>query len=169
MMLALKDRTHPGHYWWWITLSWSLSIMLAFPALNLSWQQEAVTPLLVVAMIPILAHGYALFANFGALRDFKDVNRVGPALTGASYGLGVIGCMFFMPPSEALYLPFTGIFVSILSIGIFFTGLTPLLGFWLTKYVLNKRFSHLSVLHCLIIMMATWVISGVNAQVLSFA
>lgn len=167
MVSALKDRSHQSHYWWWIALSWSVTIMIAFPALNLSWQQNGITPLLTVAIIPIIAHGYALFANIDALRHFKDPHRVGPALTAASYGFGVLGCMFFMPPAEALYLPYTGIFVSILSIGIFFTGLTPLLAFWLTKFVLKRRLSHLSVLHCLIILTAGWVISGVNAQVLS--
>ena len=164
MITALKDRTHHGHYWYWIMLSWSAAALIGFPAILLSRQAHVDNLILVIGAAPILAHAYALLANLGALKRLDEPHRVGPALTGASYGLGIICSMNFVPSPEALFVPYIGVFASMLSISTLFPGLAPLLAFAITKSVLSKKLSHLSVLVCLTMLTVGWVVSALNVS-----
>lgn len=162
MITALKNRTHHHHYWSWIIISWSTAALIEFGAIKLQWETGDTILFISIGMPPFLAHSYALFANLSALRKLEEPHRVGPALTGASYGTGVLCSMYIAPWPEALYIPYVGVFVTMLSIGTLFAGLAPLLAFAVTNYVLNKRLSRLTVCLCLAILTAGWMIASSN-------
>ena len=90
-------------------------------------------------------------------------------MTVASYFGASVICMFLMPPSEALMMPFVGVFMTILTMGIFFTGLAPLLAFWVTKYVLARGITRQRVIWCYVILITAWLMAGMTGHILGNA
>ena len=166
---ALRDPSSVDHYWGWIRLSWIAAIILLFPALSLSWKLDGLSPLLAIGALPLAAHGYGFFANLFRVKNDPAPHRVGPVLIGASYFAGIMVCVLLIRPDEAVYMPFVGIFMAILTMGLFFTGLAPLLAFWITKYVLDRGVSKQRVIWCFVILTVAWTLSGVTGSALGNA
>lgn len=189
MIGRLFDRGHSGHYWGWITLSWIAVLVLSFPSLLISWYADGFLAIMLIACLPLIAHGYGCLANVGALRPddsshmidpgTTDLNaatrpaltpgRVGPALTVISYPFGILICSFFMPLELAASMPYAGIFMAILTLGIVFTGLAPLLGFAIVRLVMSRGVTRRSVISSLIVMTVCWLLSGLTGYALGMA
>lgn len=169
LIAALRDRDHLDHYWGWIRISWIIAIILMFPAISLSWNLDSSMPMKALGTLPLAAHGYGFFANLFQVQTKPEPHRVGPVLIGASYFIGIMACAVIIQPDEAVYMPFVGIFMAILTMGMFFTGLAPLLGFWLVKYVLDRGVTRQRIIWSLVIMTVAWVLSGVTGSALGNA
>lgn len=190
MVGRLIDRQHSGHYWAWITLSWVAVLILSFPSLLISWYSDGFTAMMTIACLPLAAHGYSCLANVGALRSGSgrtdhtqgqhpdhdpmdrspaDPGRVGPALTVISYPFGILICSFFMPLELAAGMPYAGIFMAILTFGIFFTGLAPLLGFAIVRLVMSRGVTRRGIISSLIVMTICWLLSGLTGYALGMA
>lgn len=169
MVSKLIDRQHPGHYWGWIILSWIAVLILSFPSLLISWYSDGLRAMMMIACLPLAAHGYGCVANLKALRLGGDPARVGPALTVISYPFGILACWFMMPLELATGMPFAGIFMAILTFGIFFTGLAPLLAFALVRLVLSRGITRRGVTSSMIILTGGWVLSGLTGYALGMA
>ena len=178
MIGRLFDRGHTGHYWGWISLSWIAVLILSFPSLLISWYADGFTAMMMIACLPLAAHGYACLANVGALRRGSDAGpesrsvdpgRVGPALTVISYPFGILICSFFMPLELAAGMPYAGIFMAILTFGIFFTGLAPLLGFAIVRLVMSRGVTRRGIISSLIVMTICWLLSGLTGYALGMA
>ena len=190
MVGRLIDRQHSGHYWAWITLSWAAVLILSFPSLLISWYSDGFTAMMMIACLPLAAHGYSCLANVGALRSGSgrtdgtrgqypdhdpmdrspaDPGRVGPALTVISYPFGILICSFFMPLELAAGMPYAGIFMAILTFGIFFTGLAPLLGFAIVRLVMSRGVTRRGIISSLIVMTICWLLSGLTGYALGMA
>ena len=150
------------NYWRLIFLSWMTALVLIFPALAMSWGSEGMGPLMWVGAIPLLAHGYAFIAAIPALRERQNQVRISAALPVLSYPLGGIACLPFMPLEMAFGMPYAGIFMGILTFGIFFTGLAPLLAIALTKVVMAPELSRRRIIISLMMLTAGWMLSGIT-------
>ena len=114
-------------------------------------------------------HGYAFIAAIPALRERQDQVRIGAALPVLSYPLGGIACLPFMPLEMAFGMPYAGIFMGILTFGIFFTGLAPLLAIALTKVVMAPELSRRRIIISLMMLTAGWMLSGITGYLLGNA
>ena len=157
------------NYWRLIFLSWMTALVLIFPALAMSWGSEGMGPLMWVGAIPLLAHGYAFIAAIPALRERQNQVRISAALPVLSYPLGGIACLPFMPLEMAFGMPYAGIFMGILTFGIFFTGLAPLLAIALTKVVMAPELSRRRIIISLMMLTAGWMLSGITGYLLGNA
>ena len=157
------------NYWRLIFLSWMTVIVLVFPALTMTWGTDGMGPLMWVGAIPLLAHGYAFIAAIPALRECRDQVRIGAALPVLSYPLGCIACLPFMPLEMALGMPYAGIFMGILTFGIFFTGLAPLLAIALTRVVMAPELNRRRIAVSLMMLTVGWMLSGITGYLLGNA
>ena len=151
---------------------------------------DGFTAMMMIACLPLAAHAYSCLANVGALRPAaagqtepgantqtttpwiaapQDPGRVGPALTVISYPFGILICSFFMPLELAAGMPYAGIFMAILTFGIFFTGLAPLLGFAIVRLVMSRGVTRRGIISSLIVMTICWLLSGLTGYALGMA
>ena len=86
--------------------------------------------------------------------------------TGVSYSLG---CIAFMPLEMALGMPYARIFIGILTFGIFFTGLAPLLAVALTQVMMALELNRRRIMISLMILTAGWMLSGITGYLLGNA
>lgn len=95
--------------------------------------------------------------------------RIGAALPVLSYPLGCIACLPFMPLEMALGMPYAGIFMGILTFGIFFTGLAPLLAIALTRVVMAPELNRRRIAVSLMMLTVGWMLSGITGYLLGNA
>lgn len=149
-------------YWRPIFLSWMAVLVLIFPALKMTWGTDSMAPLMWVGTMPLLAHSYKFIAAHPALRERQDQVRIGAALLVLSYPIGCVACLPFMPLGMALGMPYAGIFMGILTFGIFFTGLAPLLTIALTRAVMALELSRRRIAISLMMLTVGWMLSGIT-------
>ena len=95
--------------------------------------------------------------------------RICAALPVLSYPLGFIACLPFMPLEMALGMPYAGIFMGILTFGIFFTGLAPLLAIALTRVVMAPELSTCRIAVSLMMLTVGWMLSSITGYLLGNA
>ena len=95
--------------------------------------------------------------------------RIGAALPVLSYPLSFIACLPFMPLEMALGMPYAGIFMGILTFGIFFTGLAPLLAIALTREVMAPELSTCRITVSLMMLTVEWMLSSITGYLLGNA
>ena len=162
----LFTASDPVAAWRLILLSWIAVLILMLPALMLTWRNGSLDAVAWVAMIPLAAHLYVFAANLPALRDRQDPARIGLTLPVLTYPLGAIACMAVMPASSAFAMPYAGIFMGMLTFGIFFTGLAPLLAIGLTRSIMDKSLNRRRVITSLVMLVTGWFLSGVTGYLL---
>jgi hypothetical protein len=74
-----------------------------------------------------------------------------------------------MPVGSAFAMPYAGIFMGMLTFGIFFTGLAPLLAVALTRRIMARSLNRRRVITCLAILVTGWFLSGVTGFLLGNA
>lgn len=165
----LLNATDPATAWRLVLLSWIAVLILIFPALTLTWKMNNLDAVVWVALIPLAAHLYVFAANLPALREGHDSARIGLTLPVLSYPLGAIACLPMMPVGSAFAMPYAGIFMGMLTFGIFFTGLAPLLAVALTRRIMARSLNRRRVITCLAILVTGWFLSGVTGFLLGNA
>ena len=120
-----------------VLASWIAVILLMFPALTLTWRNGGLAPMTAVGAIPLMAHGAVFLAGFRMPSAFRDPTRLKLMLPVLSYPAGVLACLTMMPLEMALSMPYVGIIMALLTFGIFFIGLAPLLAIFLANMVLS--------------------------------
>jgi hypothetical protein len=104
-----------------------------------------------------------------ALRERQDQGRIGAAMPILSYQLGCVACLPFMPLEMALGMHYAGIIMGILTFGIFFTGLAPLLAIALTLAVMAPELNKLPIAVSLAMLTVGWMLSGITGYLLGNA
>ena len=165
----LFNARDPVTAWRLVLLSWIAVLILIFPALTLTWKIDTLDAVVWVAMIPLAAHLYVFAANLPALRDRRDPARIGLTLPVLTYPFGAIICLTMMPASSAFAMPYAGIFMGMLTFGIFFTGLAPLLAIGLTRSIMDRSLNRRRVITSLVLLVTGWFLSGVTGHLLGNA
>lgn len=165
----LLNASDAATAWRLVLLSWIVGLILIFPALTLTWKMNNLDAVVWVALIPLATHLYVFVANLPALREGNDPARIGLTLPVLSYPLGAIACLPMMPASSAFAMPYAGIFMGMLTFGIFFTGLAPLLAIALTRRIMARSLNRRRVIACLAILVTGWFLSGVTGFLLGNA
>ena len=83
-------------------------------------------------------------------------------LTVLSYPVSMLACLTKMPLEMALSMPYVGIIMALLTFGIFFTGLAPLLAIFLANMVLSGGVTLPRLTACLAIYVTGWLKSGLT-------
>lgn len=122
-----------------------------------------------MALIPLAAHLYVFVANLPALREGHDPARIGLTLPVLSYPLGAIACLPMMPVGSAFAMPYASIFMGIMTFGIFFTGLAPLLAVALTRSIMARTLNRRRVITCFAMLATGWFLSAVTGFLLGNA
>ena len=91
-----------------------------------------------------------------------------PALT-LTWRNGGLACLTMMPLEMALSMPYVGIIMALLTFGIFFTGLAPLLAIILANMVLSGGVTPPRLAACLAIYVTEWLVSGLTGYALGHA
>ena len=165
----LLNASDTATAWRLVLLSWIVVLILIFPALTLTWKMNNLDAVVWVALIPLATHLYVFVANLPALREGNDPARIGLTLPVLSYPLGALACLPMMPASSAFAMPYAGIFMGMLTFGIFFTGLAPLLAVALTRRIMARSLNRRRVITCLAILVTGWFLSGVTGFLLGNA
>lgn len=152
--------------WRLVLLSWIAVLILIFPVLMLTSEQATRDALIAVAMIPLAVHLYVFAANLPALRDRHDPARIGLTMPVLTYPVGAIACLPVMSVDAAFTMPFAGIFMGMLTFGIFFTGLAPLLAIGLTKSIMDRSLNRRRVITSLVMLVTGWFLSGITGFML---
>ena len=152
--------------WRLVLLSWIAVLILIVPVLMLTSAPASLDALIAVAMIPLAAHLYVFAANLPALRDRQDPARIGLTLPVLTYPVGATACLPVMPADAAFTMPFAGIFMGMLTFGIFFTGLAPLLAIGLTKSIMDRSLNRRRVITSLVMLVTGWFLSGITGFML---
>ena len=163
------DITDPVIAWRLILASWIAVILLMFPALTLTWRNGGLAPMTAVGAIPLLAHGAVFLAGLRTPSAFRDPARLKLMLPVLTYPAGVLACLTMMPLEMALSMPYVGIIMALLTFGIFFTGLAPLLAIILTNMVLSGGVTPPRLAACLAIYVTGWLMSGLTGYALGHA
>ena len=100
------------------------------------------------------------------LRDPARLKLILPVL---SYPLGALACLTVMPLEMALSMPYVGIIMALLTLGIFFTGLAPLLAMFLAGMILSRGVTPPRLIASLTIHVAAWLMSGLTGYALGHA
>jgi hypothetical protein len=166
---AFLRVTDPATAWRLLLLSWIAVLILIFPALMITWKMDTFNAVVWVALIPLAAHLYAFAANLPALREGHDFARIGLTLPVLSYPLGAIACLPVMPAGSAFAMPYAGIFMGMLTFGIFFTGLAPVLAIALTRTIMMRSLNRRGGFICLGMLVTGWFLSGVTGFLLGNA
>ena len=95
--------------------------------------------------------------------------RIGTSLPVLSYELGSVACLPFIPLEMALGMHYAGKFMGILTFGIFFTGLAPLLAIALTRVVMAPELNRRRIMISLMMLTARWMLSGITRYFLGNA
>ena len=161
--------TDPAIAWRFVLASWIAVILLMFPALTLTWRHGGLAPMTAIGAIPLLAHGAVFLASLRMPSAFRDPARLKLMLPVLSYPLGAAACLTTMPLEMALSMPYVGIIMALLTFGIFFTGLAPLLAILLANMVLSGGVTPLRLAACLAIYVTGWVLSGLTGYALGHA
>ena len=169
ILRRLFNASDPVTAWRLVLLSWIAVLILIFPALTLTWKTDTLDAVVWVAMIPLAAHLYVFAANLPALRDRQDPARIGLTLPVLTYPLGAIACLTMMPAGAAFTMPYAGIFMGMLTFGIFFTGLAPLLAIGLTRSIMDRSLNRRRVITSLVLLVTGWFLSGVTGHLLGNA
>ena len=165
----LLNASDAATAWRLVLLSWIVVLILIFPALTLTWKMNNLDAVVWVALIPLATHLYVFVTNLPALREGHDPARIGLTLPVLSYLLGAIACLPMRPASAAFAMPYAGIFMGMLTFGIFFTGLAPLLAIALTRRIMARSLNRRRVIACLAILVTGWFLSGVTGFLLGNA
>ena len=169
ILRQLFNASEPVTAWRLVLLSWITVLVLIFPALTLTWRMNTLDAVLWVAMIPLAAHLYVFAANLPALRDRRAPARIGLTLPVLTYPLGAIACLTVLPVWSAFTMPYAGIFMGMLTFGIFFTGLAPLLAIGLTRSIMDRSLNRRRVVTSLVLLVTGWFLSGVTGFLLGNA
>jgi len=169
ILRRLFNASEPVTAWRLVLISWIAVLVLIFPALTLTWRLDTLDAVMWVAMIPLAAHLYVFAANLPALRARQDAARIALTLPVLSYPLGGLACLAAMPAGSAFAMPYAGIFMGMLTFGIFFTGLAPLLAIALTRTIMGQSLSRRRVIICLAMLVTGWFLSGVTGYLLGNA
>jgi hypothetical protein len=153
---AFLRVTDPATAWRLLLLSWIAVLILIFPALMITWKMDTFNAVVWVALIPLAAHLYAFAANLPALREGHDFARIGLTLP-------------VMPAGSAFAMPYAGIFMGMLTFGIFFTGLAPVLAIALTRTIMMRSLNRRGGFICLGMLVTGWFLSGVTGFLLGNA
>lgn len=152
--------------WRLVLLSWIAVLVLMAPVLMLTSAPATQDALIAVAMIPLAVHLYVFIANLPALRDRHDPARIGLTMPVLTYPVGAVACLPVMPADAAFTMPFAGIFMGMLTFGIFFTGLAPLLAIGLTKSIMDRSLNRRRVITSLVMLVTGWFLSGITGFML---
>ena len=163
------DITDPVIAWRLILASWIAVILLMFPALTLTWRHGGLAPMTAVGAIPLAAHGLAFIASLRGPAPLRDPARLKLMLPVLTYPLGALACLTMMPLEMALSMPYVGIIMALLTFGIFFTGLAPLLAIVLAGMVLSGGVTRLRLATCVAIHVTGWLMSGLTGYALGHA
>ena len=163
------DITDPVIAWRLVMASWIAVILLMFPALTLTWRGGGLAPMTAIGAIPLLAHGAAFLASLRTPSPLRDPARLRLMLPVLTYPPGALVCLTMMPLEMALSMPYVGIIMALLTFGIFFTGLAPLLAILLANMVLSGGVTPLRLAACLAIYVTGWVLSGLTGYALGHA
>lgn len=163
----LINPNHDRHYGTLILLAWAAAGALTLPLIAHASPADSLWPALLLAAPPVLGHVYSLRAVL-PVRAFADLRaHMLAALMTLSYGLAVLVCLGFEDPANALFLPAAGIYMAMMSFGLFFPGLAlPLAYFINAKWVQPHR-SSVRLAFATTLFVAAWSFSGFAAYVIS--
>ena len=147
------DITDPVIAWRLILASWIAVILLMFPALTLTWRNVG---------LALMAHGAVFLTGLRMPTAFRTRARVKLMLPVLSYPAGVLVCLTMMPLEMALSMPQVGIIMALLTFGIFFIGLAPLLAIILANMVLSGGVTPPRFAAHLAIYVTRWLMSGLT-------
>ena len=163
------DITDPVIAWRLVMASWIAVILLMFPALTLTWRGGGLAPMTAIGAIPLLAHGAAFLACLRTPSPLRDPARLRLMLPVLTYPPGALACLTMMPLEMALSMPYVGIIMALLTFGIFFTGLAPLLAVFLANMILSGGVTPPRLIASLAIHVTGWLMSGRTGYALGHA
>lgn len=159
------DRSHPSHYWRWIKWSWVVAIGIGTPVLHTNIQDNLLIIILSIIGVPILAHIYGFLANLKNIRDWSEPGRTGPAVVMVCYVIAGALSAPFIGIELGFTLGFGAPLMSMMTFGIIFTGLTPLLGMLMVDRMFSPDINKRGFIFALFCMTASWLLAIMTGYV----
>lgn len=122
---------------------------------------------LIITAPTLAAHLYALRALNGLRRigDFKP-NMLAALMT-LSYIPALFISLSFAPLKDALILPATGVYMAVISFGLFLPGVSLLLAYGLNAKIVKPHLAAWRTALAAVLFIGAWVLSGFAARVMS--
>lgn len=161
------NRAHGQHYGALILASWGLAALLIFPALQHPPAYYTGWRGLIITAPTFAAHLYALRALIGLRRigDFKP--NMMAALMTLSYIPAFFISLSFAPLKDALILPAIGVYMAVISFGLFLPGASLLLAYGLNVKIVKPHMAAWRMALAAALFIGAWVLSGFGARVMS--
>ncbi len=163
----LFDPSHERHFGSVLLAGWVLSAIFLFPLLKYPPAHDALWPSLLVGLPPLFAHAYSLRPIINTHVASQLQPNMLAALMTLSYFPGMLVCVALIDWQEALFLPAAGMFMALMSFGLFLPGLAPPLAYLINGKLIRPHLSPVRLVAGAVLFTLAWAFSGFAAWVIS--